>query len=162
MFTLTLQKGSSIGDDLVRLVDRIANPGNSQKRSISDAIRRSFQDNFTRQQSGNGSWASLAPSTVLDRQKKGFGGSGPILVRTGGLRASWVSEGSNHYSSVRSSGGYTIFEEGSSSAIARFNELGTARMPARPVSLLSDSQEQRISDVIEFMILQVEQNTLGR
>jgi phage gpG-like protein len=161
MFTLRLQK-DAIGQDLTRLVDRIASPGGAQKRSISGAIRRSFQDNFTRQQSGNGAWARLAPSTVLDRQKKGFGGSGPILVRSGGLRASWVSEGSNHYSSVRSSGGITVYEEGSIHPLARFHEAGTSRMAARPVSLLSDSQESRIVDVIEFMILQIEQNTIGK
>jgi phage gpG-like protein len=161
MFTLSLQR-NSVGQDLLRLVDRISNPGSAQKRSVSDAIRRGFQDNFTRQQSGNGAWARLAPSTVLDRQKKGFAGSGPILVRSGGLRASWVSEGSNHYSSVRNSGGYTIFEEGSSHPMAQFHEAGGGRLPARPVSMLSDSQESRIVDVIEFMILQIEQNTMGR
>jgi len=161
MFTLTLQR-NTVGEDLLRLVDRISSPGSSQKRSISDAIRRSFQDNFTRQQSGGGAWPALAPSTVLDRQKKGFAGSNPILVRTGGLRASWVSEGSNHYSSVRSSGGQTVYEEGSQHPLAQFHEAGTSRIPARPVSLLGDSQEQRIVDVIEFMILQIEQNTLGK
>jgi phage gpG-like protein len=159
MFTLSLQR-NSIGEDLIRLVDRIANPGSAQKRSVSDAIRRSFQDNFTRQQSGNGSWAPLAPATVLDRQKKGFAGSNPILVRTGGLRASWVSEGANHYSSVRSSGGYTVFEEGSSHPLAQFHEAGTSRMAARPVSMLSDSQESRIVDVIEWVISSLEREVL--
>lgn len=161
MFTLTLQKGN-IGDDLLKLVDRIAAPGSGQKRSISDAIRRSFQDAFTSQQSGNGSWAALAPSTVLDRQKQGYAGSRPILVRSGALRSSWVGEGSDHYSSVRKQGGYTIFEEGSESLIARFHESGTSRMPARPVSLLGDSSEQRIVDTIEFMIAQLERETMGK
>lgn len=159
MFTLSLQK-DVIGQDLIRLVDRISSPGSSQKRSISDAIRRGFQDNFTRQQSGDGAWARLAPSTVLDRQKKGFAGNNPILVRSGGLRASWVSEGANHYSSVRSSGGMTVYEEGSTHPLAMFHESGGGRLSARPVSLLDDSQEQRIVDVIEWVISSLEREVL--
>jgi len=99
---------------------------------------------------------------VLQRQRLGYAGSSPILVRSGGYRSSWVSDGSDHYSSVRQSGGYTIFEEGSESPLARFHERGGARLPARPVSMLGDGSEARIVDTIELMIGQLEREVLGR
>lgn len=162
MFTLSLQR-NSIGEDLTRLVDRIANPGSAQKRSVSDAIRRGFQDNFTTAGAASGAaWRPLAPSTVIDRQKKGYAGSSPILVRRGNLRAGWVSESAGHYSSVRQSGGYTVWEEGNNDPIAAFNEKGTRTIPARPVSMLGDRSEARIVDTIELMINQVQSQTIGK
>lgn len=175
MIRLSLLK-NTIGDDLDRLVARIATPGNSQKRSISDAIRRGFQDNFTQQQSGDGKWEPLAPRTVSSRAALGWGARGPILVRRGVLRNSWVNAGGeNHVSSVRQSGGVTIYEEGASGKIAAVHEFGAtvniparqqsrksgllnvggARnvvIPARPVSILGNSSEQRIMDTIEFVL----------
>lgn len=166
MFTFTLPKGSNPGDDLVRLVDKIANPGNAQKRTISDAIRRGLQDNFTTAGAAAGTpWRPLAPSTVLQRQRLGYAGSNPILVRSGGLRATWTQEGaSGHYSSVRQQSGYTIWEEGAddSNPIARIHELGGARIPARPVSMLGESQDQRIVDSLEFMVASIEREVMGR
>ncbi len=162
MFTFRLER-NSVGEDLLRLVDRIANPGSAQKRSVASAIRQGHQDNFTTQGSASGTpWRTLAPATVIDRQRKGFGGSGPILVRSGRVRAAWVSEGGGHYGSFRQSGGYSVWEEGSDDPIARLHETGTARMPARPVSLLGDRSEQRIVDVIDFMIEQIRNQSIGR
>jgi phage gpG-like protein len=162
MFTLKLDR-NTVGEDLLRLVDRISNPGNAQKRSVADAIRRGFQDNFSTQGSAAGTpWRALAPSTVIDRQRKGFGGSGPILVRSGRVRSTWVGEGGEHYSSFRQSGGYSVWEEGSDDPIARLHETGTSKMPARPVSLLGDQSERRIIDVLDFMAEQVRSQTIGR
>lgn len=162
MFTLSLQR-NSVGQDLMRLVDRIANPGNAQKRSVADAIRRGYQDNYTTQGAASGTpWRPLAASTVIDRQRKGYAGSSPILVRSGRVRATWVSEGSGHYSSFRAGGGLSVWEEGSDDPIARFHERGTSKMPARPVSLLGERSEQRIVDTIDLMIGQIEAQAIGR
>lgn len=162
MFTFRLERNTA-GEDLLRLVDRISNPGSAQKRSVSDAIRRGYQDNFTTQGAASGQpWRALAPSTVAQRRRLGYAGSNPILVRGGNYRSSWVSDGSEHYSSVRLQGGYTIFDEGSESPLARFHERGGARLPARPVSLLGDGSEARIVDTIEFMIGQLEREVIGR
>lgn len=162
MFTLSLQR-NSIGEDLTLLVERIANPGNAQKRSVSGAIRQGFQDNYTTQGAASGTpWRPLAAFTVLDRQKQGYGGTGPILVRTGRLRSTWVGEGSGHYSSFRQSGGYAVWEEGSDDPIALKHELGEGRVPARPVSLLGERSEARIMDVIDLMISQLEREVMGR
>lgn len=148
-----------IADDLDALINRISNPGSAQRRSISSAIRERFQENFSRSASGNGAWPSLAQSTVLDRQRQGYAGNRPILVRGGRLRDSYVNGGgSDHHGAVYQSGGFTIFEEGSQSSIALFHERGTSRMPQRSVTILDDGQEQRIADVVDFAIRQIEQN----
>ncbi|HSG63310.1 MAG TPA: hypothetical protein VLA24_17935 [Pseudomonadales bacterium] len=158
MINLTLQR-NTIADDIDMLVRRVSNPGNAQKRSIGDAIRQQFQENFTRQSSGSGNWAPLARSTVLDRIRRGYAGNRPILVRSGRLRGSYVeSGGADHHSTVRQLGGYTIFEEGSNSSIGLFHERGTSRMPQRSISVLDDGQEASIANVIDFMLLQIEQN----
>lgn len=159
-FTLTR---NSIGDDLQRLVDKIANPGNAQKRAIGDGIRQQFQANFSGRRSGNGPWASLAPSTVLDRVRKGYPGNQPILVRSGGLRDSYVNAGNpDHHSAVFSSGGYTVFEEGTNHRVAIFHERGGGRLPQRSVTLLGDQQEDRLFSIVEYVIGQIEAQTIGR
>ena len=186
MFTLSLQR-NTIGEDLTLLVERIANPGNAQKRSVSGAIRQGFQDNFTTQGAASGErWQPLAPRTVAARTKLGWGPTGPILVRRGNLRNTWVNEGGeNHVSSVRQSGGVTVFEEGAEGMIAAVHELGAVvdipamqqsrkngmmhvggarqgAIPARPVSLLGERSEARIMDVIDLMIDQIQAQAVGR
>ena len=161
--TITLQlQQNTVGDDLQRLVDRISRPGSRQTRSIADAIRAGFQDNFTSAGAASGqAWPRLAPSTVSQRRREGFAGSNPILVRTGGLRDSYVNRGgANHYESVRQQGGYTIIEAGSEHPNALFHERGTARMPRRSVSLLGDQSENRIANVVEFVLGQLANEVL--
>lgn len=162
LIQFTLER-NTIGDDLQRLVDKIANPGNAQKRMISDGIRQQFQANFSARRSGNGPWASLAPSTVLDRVRKGYPGNQPILVRSGNLRDSYVNAGSpDHHTAVFSSGGYTVFEEGTDNRIAIFHERGTSRMAQRSVTLLDDGQTDRLATIIEWVVGQIEAQTVGR
>lgn len=150
-------------DDLEKLIDRINKPGSGNTRKIADAITQGFQDNFTRQSSEAGPWARLAPSTVIDRQRNGYGGSGPILVRTGGLRAGYTQRGaSDHHERIwQSATGLTIEAGSSDERIALFHERGTSRMPARPISLLGDASESRIIDTIEYVISQVDREFTG-
>ena len=50
-------------------------------------IRAAHRENFTTEgASGRGAWAALAPRTLAERARLGFG-PGPILTRTGALRA---------------------------------------------------------------------------
>lgn len=186
MFTLSLQR-NSIGDDLTRLVERIANPGNAQKRGVSGAIRQGFQDNFTTQGAASGErWQPLAQRTVASRRKLGWGATGPILVRRGVLRDTWVNAGGQgHVSNVRQSAGMIIFEEGAEGEIPAVHELGAVidipamqqsrkngmmhvggarqvTIPARPVSLLGERSEARIMDVIDLMIDQIQAQAVGR
>jgi hypothetical protein len=64
-------------------------------------------------------WPQLAESTQKDRVNKGFSANEPLL-RTGGLRDSIQHE-------IRDGVGYVF----SNSPIARYQELGTERIPPR-------------------------------
>lgn len=52
--------------------------------TVLRAVRDRFADNFARE-SGRTKWAALAPSTVQQRRRLGYGGAHPILKRTGAL-----------------------------------------------------------------------------
>lgn len=156
--TLQLQR-NTIADDLDQLINRISNPGSAQKRSIADAVRQRVAENFTRQGSANGHWAALSPYTVRQRQELGYAGNRPILVRSGRFRASHVDRSNtHHYENISTTGSGFVVETGSDDERDVELQRGTRFMPARPVNILDDGQEARISDVIDFVIRQIEQN----
>ena len=160
MITLRLNQ-NTIADDLDKLVDRISRPGPRQTRSIADAIRREFASNFTRQGSGAGQWPSLSPRTVAERRQAGYAGERPILVRSGRYRASFTQAGAaDHYESVQYRGGFTTIDVGSDDERGPELELGRARMPARPVTILDDSQGDNIARVIDFVLQQLEREAV--
>ena len=153
MFTL---RTDAKFDDLERLIDKISRPGNGQTRAIVDAIKQRFQENFTRQGSGAGRWAPLAPSTREQRRAQGYAGGSPILVRSGDYRQSFVGRGGNRYERVwHSPVGLTI-QAGSDDRREPCLERGTRKMPARPVTLLDDAQETNLTRLIDFVVDQIE------
>lgn len=143
-------------DDLERLIDRIARPGNNQQRAITDGIRQQFHRNFTRQGSGAGQWAALRPMTVRQRVEQGYAGQRPILVRSGRYRASWVGRGGDNYERIQRSSFGITFDVGSNDDRADELERGTSRMRARPVSLLDDEQEAQLVRIIDYVVEQIE------
>lgn len=157
MFTLQLD-GKSDFSDLERLIDKISRPGNGQTRMIADGVRRQFAANFTRQGNGNGQWARLAPSTVLQRRTQGFAGNSPILVRTGNYRSSFTERGSDNYESIQSTGLGLVIDVGSSDRRAIFHERGTPKMPQRSVTLLGDNQVDDLARLVDFVIGEIERN----
>lgn len=128
-------------------------------RAISSAIRQRFAENFTRQGSGAGAWASLRPRTISERRRLGYAGAHPILVRSGRYRASFTEEGaSDHFSEFRRVGSYWMISEGSDDERGPELEIGvpSRNLPPRPVTLLDDTQEARIGDVVDYIMLQIE------
>lgn len=153
MFTL---RTDSRFDDLERLIDKISRPGNGQTRMIADGVRQQFAANFTRQGSGAGSWAPLAPSTQLQRRQQGFAGNSPILVRRGDYRKSFVDRGGDNHESIQTTGFGLVIDVGSNDRRAPWLERGTSRMPARPVTLLDDGQVDNLTRIIDFVVGQIE------
>lgn len=153
MITLTTD-GKAFGD-LERLIDKISNPGSGNTRKIADGIRQQFQANFTRQGSGAGRWAPLRPFTIRERAAKGYG-AGPILVRSGRYRASFVQRGGDHYERVQQSGDGTTYEVGSNDSRGPELEFGRANMAARPVTILDDGQEAQLTRLVDFVVEQTE------
>lgn len=66
-------------------------------------------------------WPQLAPATQEDRTRKGFSANEPLL-RTGELRDSITHEVVSHDTAY----------VGSTSLIAKYQELGTSKIPPRP------------------------------
>lgn len=156
-------------ESLIQFVKAIIAPGPNETRSIEEAVRAGFAENFANESSGDGSsWTALAPRTNVDRQRRGFPTVHPILARTGGYRASFtVMSASNSLAEVESSGdGWTLYV-GSSDRRRILEKGGTTiiqgkqvYIPPRPATLLSDQAESNIASVIERVIAQIEDRTL--
>lgn len=168
-------------DDLERLIDKIQRPGNGNLRKIADGVRQGFQDNFSSEGGAAGTpWQVLAPRTVVTRRKLGWGGSHPILKRTGKYQSSFVNaNNSDHIEDIYSgNGGVTIdvgsqlarriHERGGTTNIPSLQEgrggwlhVGGARgvfVPARPVLGLGDQSEQRLTRIIDYVIGEMERS----
>jgi hypothetical protein len=142
-------------DDVAHLLDRLKNLSNADQANVAEAINRGFADNFANQQAGDEApWLSLAPATVKQRAKRGFGPT-PILVQTGSYRTSFVRRGgAGHVEKFRGTRNGWTLESGSDDERVGTLEFGgtnsTGRfVPPRPVSFLSPSSEERIFDVID-------------
>ena len=148
--------------DLDAFIKRLERPGNAEQRKIFDAINQGFQRNFSGEGSRRGKWRPLALSTVIDRQRRGFAGQHPILVREGNLRASFVQRGGDHVEEFQYTAQGWRMLAGSESEIGFFQELGTQRIPPRPITELTGDAEQRIINTIDYMIAQAEAATVAR
>lgn len=125
-----------IGDDI--RADNAAN-------FASEGGWYSFGATVARTGSGRGargsSWAPLAPSTVRERERLGYGGAHPILVRQGDLMESLTVLGARgNITRI----GPTSAEFGTAHPLAPFHHWGTRRMPARPLVGLTWRRKQGI------------------
>lgn len=147
---------------LQRFVDRLARPGNAERRKVADAIRQAYQANFSAEGSAAGPWRPLRPFTIAERRRKGFPGAHPILVQTGRMRDSFVRAGAPNHVDRFTAGleGWSL-EVGSASELARKHEFGEEKVPARPITPLTDQAQRRISDVLDYVIAQMERQALG-
>lgn len=157
MLTLRLDGKSDFGE-LERLIDKISRPGNRQTRMIADGIRQKFAENFTRQGDGNGSWARLAPSTILQRRSLGYAGERPILVRSGSYRSSFTERSGNNHESIQATGFGLTIDVGSNDRRAIFHERGGARLPQRSVTMLGDNQEDHLMRLVDFVVGEIEKS----
>jgi len=166
---LSLEAQGDPFESLVDFVKAIVAPGQNEKRAIEDAVRAGFAENFNNESSGNNQrWKPLAGRTNADRSRRGFPTEHPILVRTGGYRASFTVMGAtNSLSEVESTGSDWTLYVGSSSNRHILEFGGTTiiqgkqvYVPPRPATLLSDQAESNIASVIERVIAQIEDRTL--
>jgi len=127
-------------------------------REIGDSVREQFDDNFRLEGRGNRRWAALRPRTVRERVRQGYGGSHPILQRTGKYRRSFTQR-SAAYERVFSSANGWGMEMGSNDS--RVDELeggrppGSPDMAARPVTNLTRPQETRVGQAIDRVLEQM-------
>lgn len=100
---------------------------------VGMALLADFAQNFAQEGGLFGrisAWAPLAPGTVRERVRLGYGGAHPILYRTGQLAQSTSQRGTPG----------NIFDVqpmrltvGTATPYAQFHQQGTSRMPARRI-----------------------------
>ena len=129
-------KQTGIADVKVRLgkaIDRMADLTPAMKRA-SILMMGSINQNF--QQSGRPMpWAPLAYSTIKEKMRKGY--SPKPLIRTGLLRASMAQN-------ISTKG----FRIGTAVPYAKYHQLGTKNIPARPYLVFQTQDIERINKVV--------------
>lgn len=140
-------------EQLFQRIERALDPPDADLEPTRNAVRDGFALNFADEASGWGPWEALAPRTVIERRRLGFGPEHPILIRTGDYWESWIDpENPDHISETRRGGGLTTMEEGSDDYRVDWHEMGTVIMPARPVGILQAPAEYRIGETITAML----------
>jgi phage gpG-like protein len=114
-------------------------------QAIADDFREMIAQQFSSEGRAEGTpWPPLAPAT-LRRKRAGA----PILFRTGALLESLRGpSGANHVEEIDASS-LTL---GSRLPYAMFHQLGTQRMPARPIIVLSGERSERWLEIVQSAI----------
>lgn len=135
-FKLT-DHGKSTLQKLALFLEHIGDmPPAAERKRLADGVRHGFWLNFEQQSAGGAPWAPLAPATVRDRQRHGYGGQRPKLIRTGDYMRSWTLPGGKNVEEWWQSGAGWNVVIGSTDRRVPWMELGTSHMPARRVSRL--------------------------
>lgn len=119
-------------------------------QAIGEELLQDFELQFTSEGGVFGEWDALADSTVRDRERKGYGGEGPMEVRTGELKASVTQRGAP--GNIFEVDGMTA-AFGVESDLAGWQHYGTSRgIPARPLVGLSQYRKAAIVNEIDDWI----------
>lgn len=126
MTTLTVHDA-----EVFQLIKQIQARGDDMSpvmKTISVIMNKAVEENFARE--GRPRWPALAAATIVQRSKPDKGGKsywpGKMLQREGTTAASWTRRNTKSQAIV-----------GSNYKVAGWHELGTSRMPARPVRTLT-------------------------
>lgn len=120
---------------------------------VLSVIREQFSRNF-KTETGRTKWAGLAPSTVQDRMRRGYGGRHPILVRTGALRTHVLKTPAKTTTTARGAE-LRIAPSPSVGGVRKYRMLakgGTTptggRVPGRPMVVIDKSGAVKVSSAI--------------
>lgn len=127
-------------------------------RSVVPDIKAEHARNFdTEGANGRGTWAPLAPSTLADRRRKGYG-PGPILHRSGALRrhvlathANISRRGADAQLRIRPKKAVAGRDgSGRFKSVPKYDHLakGGRHMPGRPMVTLGPTASRRVTSAI--------------
>jgi len=144
--------------DFLRIINGLINwpshAGDLVERKAGDYIRQRFTRNFE-EEGHPDKWAALAPMTVEQRRRLGFGGEHPILQRTRELKRSVVERGHQYNLSLLTQGRKKItLVLGSKDPRFGYLHGGTKRIPARPMVVLGNDDIPGLDEAIMFVIEQ--------
>lgn len=143
-------------EELAAFFQGLKSPTLYMRQILGDTVRGLFEEHFDNEGSRSAfSWEGLKDRTRAERRREGYGAEHPILVRSGYYKNSFTNLGApdNFEQLVTRGDGWTM-EFGSDDF--RVNELegGRDNMAARPVTLLDDSEESEIGDVLDRLFRQ--------
>lgn len=121
--------------------------------AVLSVIRQQFAANFTAE-AGRKPWAQLAPTTVQERIRKGYGGRHPILQRTGALKRHVMTAPAKTTTTARGAT-LRIAPSPSVGGVRKYAMLakgGTTptggKVPARPMVVLTPGGATKVSSAI--------------
>jgi hypothetical protein len=121
--------------------------------AVLRVIRQQFERNFAEER-GRTRWAQLAPSTVADRRRRGYGGAHPILVRTGALRRHVLTTPAKTTRQARGAE-LRIAPSPSVNGVRKYRMLAMGgvtptggRVPSRPMVVIDSSGAVRVTSAI--------------
>lgn len=135
-------------DDMEQIVARLNRPTTSEQRRVTAALRTEYTYAFARQGSSAGPWPRLAPATIADRARHGYGPT-PMLVRSGGYRATFTQLTGDHVERVDPDANGVTYTVGSA------DERADWLNRRRPVDDLDESQEERLWAAIDAVVEQL-------
>ena len=124
-------------------------------RDAIPVVRAAHADVFaTEGAAGRGAWRKLAPRTLDDRRRKGFP-PGPILVRTGALRAHVL----NAPATITQGAGVVtlrIAPKPNARGVPKYRALarGGPNLPARPMVAIGPRQATKVTSAISRALRQ--------
>lgn len=145
MITLTAEARF---DDMDQIVARLTRPTLSEQRQVTAALRNEYTFAFARQGSSAGPWPPLAPATIADRARHGYGPT-PMLVRSGSYRATFTQPTGDHVERVDADAAGVTYTVGSA------DERAAWLNRRRPVDDLDESQEARLWAAIDAVVEQL-------
>jgi phage gpG-like protein len=161
---ITIRPDPHAVDDILRFADMVrrASPlvEADMLRELGDIVARAAADNFSGERSAQGAWRPLAPATVSERMRLGYGGEHPILVRTGEYRESFTG-GAGWAEESTHQGNVWRLSFGSDDYRAAWHEYGGYNLPARPVLLFGEDTETRIEAGVMRVYDNMERRTRG-
>jgi hypothetical protein len=137
--------------DLAAFFMAISRPGTVMTRAVGDTVRDIFDSHFRTQGYSFIPWGPLRPRTIAERIKQGYGGTGPILQRTGKYRKSFTVRGGDNYERTMITPKGWRMEFGSEDFRVNVLEAGRRRptsMVARPVTLVGPAEKVMIGNAI--------------
>jgi len=120
-------------------------------REIADDFREMVAQLFSSEgRAGGTPWpARKSVGTARRVARTGRSITSPLLVRTGALRDSLIGLGAAGNVEEIDEGSLTL---GTRVPYAIFHQLGTRRMPARPIIVLSDARTERWTEIVRSAI----------
>ena len=121
-------------------------------QAIADDFRQMIAQQFSSEGRAEGTpWAPRKSSGVraMLRSPSGAGQAPPLLVRTGALLASLTEPNSPDHVEETNAESLTL---GTRVPYAMFHQLGTRRMPARPIIVVSGERTERWVEIVRSRI----------